>query len=77
MKTAISIDDGVYRNAEHAAAQLGLSRSSLYTLAVEEYLRNHSPGMLLERLDKVYSENSKLDEDIEEAQFRLFSGEDW
>jgi hypothetical protein len=78
MKTAISIDDQIYRTAEYAAAQLGLTRSRLYTLAIEEYVRNHSPDTLLKQLNEVYSgENSKLDEDIQQAQFGLFSGENW
>jgi metal-responsive CopG/Arc/MetJ family transcriptional regulator len=78
MKIAISIDDQIYRTAEDAAGQLGLTRSRLYTLAIEEYIRNHSPDTLLERLNEVYSgENSKLDEDIQQAQFGLFSGENW
>ncbi|MFP3090462.1 hypothetical protein LQZ21_09070 [Treponema sp. TIM-1] len=78
MKTAISIDDEVYRAAEHTAAQLGLTRSSLYSLAVAEYIRNHNTDILLQRLNEVYGGgNSTLDEDVQEAQFRLFSGEDW
>ncbi|GHV26737.1 transcriptional regulator [Spirochaetia bacterium] len=78
MKTAISIDDRVYRSAEDAIGQMGLTRSRLYTLAIEEYIQNHSPDVLLKRLNEVYTkENSKLDEDIQQAQFDLFSGEDW
>jgi hypothetical protein len=43
MKAAISIDDQIYRTAEYAAGQLGLTRSRLYTLAMEEYVRNIAP----------------------------------
>jgi hypothetical protein len=78
MKTAISIDDTVYQEAEDTAWQMGFTRSRLYTLAVEEYLRNHSPEVLLKQLNKVYAgNNSKLDDDIQQAQFALFSGEEW
>jgi hypothetical protein len=38
MKTAISIPDDVFRDAERAAKRLGVSRSELYTRAVREYL---------------------------------------
>ncbi|MDR0655749.1 MAG: hypothetical protein LBG22_05485 [Treponema sp.] len=78
MKTEVSIEDKVYKNAENTAIRMGLSRSRLYTLAIEEYIQNHSPDLLLDRLNEVYSvENSKLDDDIQQAQFNLLSGEDW
>jgi hypothetical protein len=78
MKTAISIEDRVYRSAESAAGQMGLTRSRLYTLAIEEYIQNHSPDTLLKRLNEVYAKvDSKLDEDMQQAQSILFYGEDW
>jgi hypothetical protein len=78
MKTAVSIDNEVYRSAEEAAGQMRLTRSKLYTLAVAEYIQNHSPGALLKQLNEVYrSADSGLDDDIQGAQFDLFSQEDW
>jgi hypothetical protein len=38
MKTAISIPDSVFRRAERYARKLGLSRSQLFTRALEAYL---------------------------------------
>jgi Ribbon-helix-helix protein, copG family len=38
MKTAISIPDDVFEQAEAAAKRLGLSRSELFTRAVREFL---------------------------------------
>jgi len=78
MKTAISVEDKVYKNAEDTAARMGVSRSKLYTLAIEEYMQNHRSDVLLEQLNAVYSvENSKLDEDLQQAQSELFYSEDW
>jgi hypothetical protein len=78
MKTAISIEDRVYSVAEAAADYMGLSRSRLYTLAIEEYLRNHSPDILLKLLNEVYGgKNPALDDDIQGAQSKLFAQEDW
>jgi len=44
MKTAISVPDEVFRQAEQAAKRLGVSRSELFTRAVREYLgvRRHA-----------------------------------
>jgi hypothetical protein len=78
MKTAISIDNGIYWDAEDAAAQLGLTRSKLYTLAVEEYVRNHQTDAVTERLNHYYKDHKAvLDEDIKQAACELFSQEDW
>ena len=38
MKTAISIPDDVFREAERAAKRLGVSRSELYARAMREFL---------------------------------------
>jgi len=38
MKTAISIPDDVFRQAERAAKRLGMTRSELFTRAVRDFL---------------------------------------
>jgi hypothetical protein len=78
MKTAISIDELIYHKAEEAAAELGLTRSRLYTLAVDEYLQNHHPGLITERLNRYYKDRrAEIDEDIQQATYNLFAEEDW
>ena len=41
MKTTICIPDGLFEAAEALRRRQGLSRSALYTRAMEEYLRRH------------------------------------
>jgi negative regulator of replication initiation len=55
MKTAISIDDGLYKAAEAAARRLGISRSELYRRALAAFLRTHSDRLVTKALDEVYS----------------------
>ncbi len=63
MKTAISIPDPVFRNAEQLAKQLKMSRSRLYAAAVAEYVKRHRAADVTEKLNKVYGDNdSSLDE---------------
>ncbi|MDR0623099.1 MAG: hypothetical protein LBG10_01555, partial [Treponema sp.] len=70
MKTAISIDTGIYRDAEAAAAVMGLTRSRLYTLALEEYLRNHREEAVTEQLDRYYKNHpGTKDEGLKQAAF--------
>ncbi|MFM5891936.1 MAG: ribbon-helix-helix domain-containing protein, partial [Dolichospermum sp.] len=42
MKTAISLPDPVFEEAESLARQLGVSRSELYTKALKAYLRKYN-----------------------------------
>lgn len=54
MKTAISIRDGLLQEVDKAARLMGLSRSRLFTLAVEEYLQRQQRDQMLHRLNEVY-----------------------
>ena len=62
MKTAISIEDKVFNDAEVAAKILGISRSLLYTQAVKEYITHHLPQNITDNYNKVYS--SIKDEEV-------------
>ena len=78
MKTAISIDDELFNNAERFSRSAGLSRSKLYCIAINEYIQNHSSNMITEKLNSYYDKhNSKLDAGLKNAAYRLFAREDW
>lgn len=69
MKTAISIPDPIFQAAEQAAQQLSMSRSELYSRAVEEFVNAHCHANVTEKLNEVYSENSSaLDSAVAEMQ---------
>ncbi len=53
MKTAISIPDHVYAEAERLSRRLKKSRSKVYTEAVTEYLARHDPEDVTEAKNKV------------------------
>jgi metal-responsive CopG/Arc/MetJ family transcriptional regulator len=78
MKTAISIPDDLFAQAENAAERLGISRSGLYCEALRAYLEKYQGLAVTERLNQVYeSENSSLDEVSEELQNRTLDQDDW
>lgn len=56
MKTAISIDDLLFQRAEALAAELHISRSRLFVLAMEEFIQRRQNQRLLEAINEVYSE---------------------
>ncbi len=68
MKTAISIDEALLKEADTTAGQLGLSRSRLFTIAVDEFLRRKREEQMLHRLNEVYSTSPDL------AEKRLLKG---
>jgi Ribbon-helix-helix protein, copG family len=57
MKTAISIPDEVFAEAEKLARRLKKSRSELYSRALREYLARHGPDYVTETLDQICGES--------------------
>lgn len=41
MKIAVSVPDDVFSRADELAAEMGVSRSQVYTQALEQYLEQH------------------------------------
>jgi len=56
MKTAISIPDNLFNDAEITAKQLGLARSQLYVRAIKEFIEHHNKDKITEKLNLLYSE---------------------
>lgn len=54
MKTAISIPDDLFVSAENTAKKLGIPRSQLFAIALEEFIQNHSKEKITEKLNEVY-----------------------
>ncbi len=78
MKTAISIPDHVFDEAEKLAQRLGMSRSELYANAVSEYLREHRSEEVTEKLNEVYQqESSRLDPVSCALQFASLQKDEW
>ena len=79
MKTAISIRDEIFAAAERTARALGMSRSELYTRAVDEFVARHSGEQVTDRLNAVYDDDeaaSALDARLEALQFLSLNADD-
>lgn len=77
MKTAISLPDDVFDDADQLADRLGLSRSALYVRALREYLAKHRDQRVTERLDEVYGDHPEgLDPALRSAQARTVVRDD-
>ena len=55
VKTAVSIEESLFREAEEWAGKLGISRSRLFAEAVQEYVRRRENEELLERLNEAHA----------------------
>ncbi len=62
MKTAISLPDALFDEAEKVSARLGISRSELYSRALEEHLRKFRASEIRESYDRAYAEPASDDE---------------
>jgi len=61
VKTAISLQAELFDQAEQIAREMNISRSRLFTLALEEFVTRQRNRKLLEQLNTAY--NDGLDED--------------
>jgi len=78
MKTAIYIDQELFDKAEGFSHAADISRSKLYCTAISEYIQNHTQDNITERLNNYYSNHeSRLDDGLKEAAYRLLNKEDW
>ncbi len=56
IKTAISIRKTLFDQAETLAHQLNISRSHLFGLAIENFIKNHQSQILLDEINKAYED---------------------
>lgn len=52
MKTAVSVPDEVFGEAEHLAKHLKISRSELYSKALAEFVSRHSPDAVTDSFNR-------------------------
>ena len=63
IKTAVSIDESLYNEAEKLAGEMKLSRSRLYSLALALFIERHESRCILESLNAVYEANPMTPEE--------------
>jgi metal-responsive CopG/Arc/MetJ family transcriptional regulator len=56
IKTAISIDKSLFEQAETLAQKLKVSRSRLFVLAVESYIKRYQSQALLDEINHAYAD---------------------
>jgi predicted transcriptional regulator len=64
MKTAVSIPDEVFADAERLARRTKKSRSQLFSEALKEYVARHAPEEVTEGMNRVCDELGKPDDEV-------------
>jgi metal-responsive CopG/Arc/MetJ family transcriptional regulator len=78
MKTAVSVPDEVFEQADSLAKRLKMSRSQLYSRALSEYVARHAPDAVTEALDRVIAEIAvEPDEFASTASRRVLERTEW
>lgn len=78
MKTAISVPDEVFHDAERLARRAKRSRSEVYSQALREYVARHAPERVTEAMDEALSQAGGLvDPFVSEATRRALRKVEW
>ena len=78
MKTAISIPDEMFKKAKRLARRLGISRSQLYTHAIEDYVKRRRPESITEAMNRAVDEVGHSDEEfVSAATRRVLERTEW
>ena len=82
VKTAVSIDEMLFGQAERAARELNLTRSGLYALALRDFLRRRAQERLTEELNAAYDggidpEDAAMLRGMRERQRRMAAEDPW
>ena len=78
MKTAISLPEKVFREAERFARRVRKTRSRLYAEAIAEYLARHAPNDVTEAMNQVCDRlRTTADKFTAKAARGVFSSEPW
>jgi len=67
MKTAVSIPDPIFAEAEMLAGQLNTSRSEIYARALRAFIGNHAPDRVTKSMNEVVDAVGEAPDDFVNA----------
>jgi len=70
VKTAISIEEPLFEEVNELASEMAISRSFLFSLAVQEFIQRHRSQKLLDAINTAYSDFPDPNDEILQAQMR-------
>jgi metal-responsive CopG/Arc/MetJ family transcriptional regulator len=80
-KTAISLKESLFEQADAIAQEMNISRSQLFSIAVEEFIERHQSQKMLEALNEVYEDGPDASEQQllreAKAKYRQMFEDEW
>ncbi len=70
VKTAISIEEPLFEKVNELASEMAISRSHLFSLAVQEFIQRHKNQKLFDSINSAYSDMPDQDEKTLQTQMR-------
>jgi metal-responsive CopG/Arc/MetJ family transcriptional regulator len=70
IKTAISLDQRLFKAGEVVAKELNVSRSRLFSMALEEFIRRRRNRKLLDEINAAYTDEPDQEEQVLRKQMR-------
>jgi len=64
VKTAISIQKSLFEQVETLAREMNISRSQLFALALEDFIRHHQNRQMLEQINAAYDDAPDASEQV-------------
>jgi len=61
-KTAISLEETLFEEADAVAQEMDISRSHLFSIAVQQFIERHQNQKMLEALNEVYKDGPNTSE---------------
>jgi metal-responsive CopG/Arc/MetJ family transcriptional regulator len=62
VKTAISLQESLFEQVEALSREMKVSRSRLFVMALEDFVRRHQNRRLLEKINAAYQDSPDEDE---------------
>ena len=62
VKTAITMQEELFKEVNRLASELHVSRSKLFVMAVQEFIKKNETQNLLSQINKAFSEQPDFDE---------------
>ena len=82
VKTAISLEEGLFNQVKRLASDMHVSRSKLFTLAVKDFLQKQENKKLLAQLNAAYgdapsAEEKTVSKAMHKKQRKIVEQESW
>jgi len=72
IKTAVSINESLFKRAEDLAYKLEITRSKLVSTALEDYIRQYENKQLLKQINKTYDNKTSSDEQAYQMRMKKY-----